>query len=75
MLVTYVGEFSNNCHHHVARVLNIMRFEGKENWNQVDVWWMCLVRSRYLSWYGLVQVYLPFLIMVGLIITLSVLVK
>ena len=30
--------FTNNCHHFVARVLNIYKYEGKENWGQYDVW-------------------------------------
>ena len=60
-------EFSNNCHHHVANALNRMKYRGKDNWNQVDVWWMCLWNSNYVSFCDIVCVYLPFLIILGLI--------
>ena len=67
--------FSNNCHHHVARTLNIMEYKGKQNWTQVDIWWMCLTKSSYLSCTGIFKVYLPLLFIVGVIVILSVLVK
>lgn len=28
---------SNNCHHHVARVLNISKYQGRSNWSAFDV--------------------------------------
>ncbi len=39
----------NNCHHHVADVLNELKYEGRDNWTQFSVWWMCLTRSKYVS--------------------------
>ena len=58
---------SNNCHHHVADVLNRIKYEGKDNWSQVDVWWICLWRSSYVSCLDILCVYLPILIVLGLI--------
>ena len=28
---------TNNCHHHVAHALNLMKYDGRENWTQVDI--------------------------------------
>ena len=43
---TYRGRVHNlccdNCHSHVAQVLNNFKYRGRENWNMVDVWWMCI---------------------------------
>ena len=40
----------NNCHHHVADILNLLKYEGKTNWTQVSVWWMCIARSKYVRY-------------------------
>jgi hypothetical protein len=47
-----------------------MKYEGKDNWTQVGVWWLCLSRSEYVSWFDILKVYLPFLIILGLILGL-----
>ena len=39
----------NNCHHHVADVLNELNYQGRDNWTQFSVWWMCLTSSKYVS--------------------------
>lgn len=28
---------SNNCHHHVARVLNLANYKGRNNWSGYDI--------------------------------------
>ena len=42
--------FCDNCHSHVARVLNILEYKGRTNYTMIDVWWWCLVKSKYVSW-------------------------
>ena len=42
--------FCDNCHSHVARVLNILNYKGRSNYTMIDIWWMCLVNSTYVSW-------------------------
>jgi hypothetical protein len=32
----------NNCHHHVAEVLNQLKYKGRDNWGQVDIALMAL---------------------------------
>ncbi|KAL4459711.1 hypothetical protein ABPG73_002245 [Tetrahymena malaccensis] len=51
--------FCNNCHSHVADALNNMGYLGKTNWNMVSVWFICLWSSNYVSWWKLIQTYLP----------------
>lgn len=60
--------FTNNCHSHVARALNILNFEGK-HWDMVRVWWICCTRSKYVSVWGFVKTYVGPII-VGLIASL-----
>ena len=40
----------DNCHSHVARVLNNLKYKGRTNYTMIDVWWMCLVNSTYVSY-------------------------
>lgn len=47
-----------------------MQYEGKDNWTQFDVWWMCIWKSQYVTWCDLVIVYLPFLIIAGIVLGL-----
>ena len=42
--------FCDNCHSHVARVLNNLKYKGRTNYTMIDVWWMCSTRSSYVSW-------------------------
>jgi hypothetical protein len=58
----------NNCHHHVAEALNSMAYRGRRDWSQVSVWWLCLAEGRYFEWAGVVQVYGPLLLGLGIIL-------
>ena len=49
----------NNCHSHVAYVLNQSRYKGG-GWNMVSVWWLCLTQGRHIGLRGFVQTYLSF---------------
>ena len=40
----------DNCHSHVARVLNNLKYKGRTNYTMIDVWWMCLVSSKYVGY-------------------------
>jgi transmembrane protein 222 len=53
---------SNNCHHHVADVLNRINYRGRSDWSQLSIWWMCLWESTYVSKSAFVWTYLPFLV-------------
>ena len=53
---------TNNCHSHVAYVLNQMRYKGKSNYNMFNVWWMLITRGKYISIYSFIQTYFGFLV-------------
>jgi hypothetical protein len=65
--------FCDNCHSHVARVLNNLKYKGRTNYTMIDVWWMCSTKSKYITWCHIFITYCLW-ILVGLIwggITLS----
>ena len=66
--------FINNCHSHVAYVLNQLNYKGKNNYNMVSIWWMLILRGRYVSFCGFFKTYLGFLIII-LIILIIYLIK
>jgi len=59
--------FRNNCHSHVAHQMNLIKYRNKTNYNMIDIWWMCLWRSKYVSVLHIIKTYIGFLIIVGLI--------
>ena len=60
--------FLNNCHSHVAFVLNQLNFHGRNNYNMVSIWWMLILRGKYVSFCGFFKTYFPFLLIVLIII-------
>jgi hypothetical protein len=54
--------FCDNCHSHVARVLNILKYKGHTNYTMIDVWWMCLVKSKYVTWAHIFYTYVLYII-------------
>jgi len=64
----------NNCHSHVGMALNKLHFRGVTHWNTLFlICFMCLF-SRYVSWRRMFFTWLPFLIMVSIILLISLLV-
>ncbi|XP_005097585.1 transmembrane protein 222 [Aplysia californica] len=59
----------DNCHSHVAMALNLMNYKGSSRWNMVNLCFLMMVHSRYISVCGFLKTWLPFLLMVGVIIT------
>ena len=52
----------NNCHSHVAYVLNQIKYKGKDNYNMVDIWWMLILKGKYISFWAFIKTYLGFFI-------------
>ncbi|PAA70185.1 hypothetical protein BOX15_Mlig002789g1 [Macrostomum lignano] len=67
--------FCDNCHSHVAMALNKMEYSGCKTWNMVRIFFLFTLHCRYVSWPRLVLTWLPFIIVVGLIVGLSVMVN
>ena len=61
----------NNCHSHVAKVLQLFEYGGSKNHTMLSVWWMTVWRSKYLNYtyfvLGWVCVLVPVLIVLGLV--------
>ena len=60
--------FVNNCHSHVAYVLNQLNYKGRNNYNMVSIWWMLITKGKYVSFCGFFKTYIGFLIVVFIIL-------
>ncbi|CAJ0955856.1 unnamed protein product, partial [Mesorhabditis belari] len=60
--------FCDNCHSHVALALNTMRYDGKTNWNMINLCFYMLVKGRSISWCGFFKQWLPTIIFAGLLL-------
>ncbi len=60
--------FCNNCHSHVANALNNMNYQNRNNYNMISIWWMCLTKSKYVSWGHLIRNYLGWIIVICLFV-------
>lgn len=60
----------DNCHSHVAYALNSMQYEGSMSWNMVKLWFFMLVYGKYVSVWGFLKTWLPFLVLAGSLITI-----
>lgn len=63
--------FCDNCHSHVAMALSLMRYDGSTSWNMVKLCFMMLICSHYVSICAFLKTWLPFLILFGIVLTLS----
>lgn len=41
--------FADNCHSHVARTLNEIRYEDRDDWNMARVWWRIWRHGKWTS--------------------------
>ena len=60
--------FRNNCHSHVAYVLNQIHYKGKNNYNMLDIWWVLIWKGKYVSFLAFIKTYLGFFIFLLIII-------
>uniref|UniRef100_A0A8C5LTC9 Transmembrane protein 222 n=1 Tax=Leptobrachium leishanense TaxID=445787 RepID=A0A8C5LTC9_9ANUR len=59
----------DNCHSHVAMALNLMKYNNT-SWNMVKLCFLCLLYGRFVSFGAFLKTWLPFLLMVGAILTI-----
>ena len=52
----------NNCHSHVAYVLNLIKYKGKNNYTMVHIWWMLILKGKYTGFLGFFKSYIGFII-------------
>lgn len=64
----------DNCHSHVAKVLNEFEYEGRSDYTMVSVWWMLVLKGKYVTWTDLLKTYLAWILIcvtVGVIVTFN----
>ncbi|XP_028936693.1 transmembrane protein 222 isoform X2 [Ornithorhynchus anatinus] len=61
----------DNCHSHVALALNLMRYDNSARWNMVKLCLYCLLYGKYVSLGALVKTWLPFLLFLGVVLTVT----
>ena len=67
--------FINNCHSHVAYILNQLNYKGKNNYNMLSIWWMLIAKGKYVSFCGFFKTYFGFLIILFIIFIIFLIVK
>ncbi|XP_015266694.1 PREDICTED: transmembrane protein 222 [Gekko japonicus] len=61
----------DNCHSHVALALNLMRYDNSSSWNMIKLCFLSLLHSKYVSIGGFVKTWLPFILFLGIVLTVS----
>ncbi|KAJ8334916.1 hypothetical protein SKAU_G00405550 [Synaphobranchus kaupii] len=61
----------DNCHSHVAMALNLMRYDNCSSWNMVNLCLLSLVHGKHVSLGGFVKTWLPFFLLIGVILTVT----
>ncbi|KAM6334822.1 WD and tetratricopeptide repeats protein 1 isoform 5-T8 [Alca torda] len=59
----------DNCHSHVALALNLMKYDNSTSWNMVKLCFFSLLYGKYVSIGGFVKTWLPFILFLGVIVT------
>lgn len=54
--------FTQNCHHFVVETLNLAEYRRKDDWNLLDVAWMCFIRGKHVGWKDTTRTWIPFLL-------------
>ncbi|XP_023670654.1 transmembrane protein 222-like isoform X2 [Paramormyrops kingsleyae] len=62
----------DNCHSYVALALNLMRYDGSSTWNMINLCLLSLLHSKHVSIADSLKTWLPFLLLYGVIITVTV---
>ncbi|KAL1457587.1 hypothetical protein WDU94_007800 [Cyamophila willieti] len=61
--------FCDNCHSHVAKALNLMNYNGRNDWTMVKVAILMTFSSKYVGLSGFLKQWIPFFILVSLLVT------
>jgi transmembrane protein 222 len=73
----YRGRMHNiccdNCHSHVANALNRMPVSawGIQKWDMVNIAMLMFFRGSFVSWTAILQQFLPFTILIGIIVLIN----
>ncbi|XP_061903495.1 transmembrane protein 222 [Entelurus aequoreus] len=59
----------DNCHSHVAMALNLMQYENSTSWNMIKLCLLVFIHGKHVSCAGFLKSWLPFLMLLGVIVT------
>jgi len=62
----------DNCHSHVSMALNLMRYNGKSNYNMVSTFFLFTIHSKYIGLWSFLKTWIPFVVFILIIILLIV---
>ena len=60
--------FCDNCHSHVARALNLMRYGGSSSWNMYNLGFLMIFKGKFVGTTGFLKTWLPFIIIWSLVL-------
>ncbi|MCQ2815820.1 MAG: TMEM222 family protein [archaeon] len=63
--------FTNNCHSHVAHALNVLNYKGRRTYTMFSVFLMVTFKRKYVSLLCFIKTYLPFCILLCIILLIS----
>lgn len=73
----YEGRMHNiiadNCHSHVALTLNNIKYDGRDDWNMIRVWWAIWTRGSWVSPVIASRTVIPSVVLFVIIVLASVL--
>ncbi|XP_065651441.1 uncharacterized protein LOC100206117 isoform X2 [Hydra vulgaris] len=64
--------YHDNCHSHVAMSLNLMGYNGKTSWNNVNLALQMFAYGKHISAFGFIKSWLPFLIILVIIMAIII---
>jgi hypothetical protein len=64
---------SNNCHDHVAMVLNRLQYKDRSHWNTVSLILLMAMRAKFVSFKRFLLTWAPFVVIATAVIAFSVL--
>lgn len=67
--------FMENCHHHVAVVLNQLRYRGYAHWNTWSLHWLMMRRSSFVSLPRFLVTYAGLFVLFGVVLLIVLLTK
>ena len=67
--------FINNSHSFIAKILNDLNYKGRSDYNMIDIWWIFLTKSKYISWIDFFKTYSGLIIIISLIFIINFITK
>jgi hypothetical protein len=65
----------DNCHSHVAMALNLMEYEGRTNWNMINLCFYILFKGKFVNFSGFLKTWAPLLFIIGIILVIALVPK